>query len=256
MAYSTEVAVASLVIAVGIGVAVFVLRRIHLQAPFAYVALGVGMWLVLLDSGISPTLAGVAMGFLTPAVPFQRPRAVSQAAHRIADETVDDPTPPDADAGQWLELARLSRSAVSPLARLESVLHPWTSFVVVPLFALANAGITIDGGELGTAASFRTFVAVVLSRVLGKPLGIAVACLLAARLGLARLPVGIGGRHVIALGAAAGVPFSVSLLIAELSLPEPGLLDAAKLGIVVSALLAGVVGFVLLRRTRTGAPGA
>src|SRR3990172_7922223 len=181
------------------------------------------MWFALLDSGVSPTLAGVAMGFLTPAVAFQRPRAVSGAAHRIADETVDDPTPPDADAGQWMELARLSRSAVSPLAHLESVLHPWTSFVVVPLFALANAGITLG-------------------------------CLLAVRLGLARLPAGIDLRRVVAIGAAAGVPFTVSLFIAELSLPEPRLLEAAKLGIAVSALLGWVVGFVLLRRTASGDP--
>lgn len=251
-AYSSEIVVASVVIAVGIALAVFVLRRIHVQAPAIYVVLGVGMWLALLDAGISPTIAGVAMGFLTPAVPFQRPKAVSRAAHRIAGETLDDPSPPDADSAQWLELSRLSRAAVSPLARLETVLHPWTSFVVVPLFALANAGITLGGAQLSNAASVRTFIGVVLARVLGKPLGIAAACLLAARLGFARLPAGMGVRHLVALGAAAGVPFTVSLFIAELSLPDPGLLHAAKLGIVVSAALAGVLGFVLLRRLPAG----
>jgi len=256
IAYSQEVVVASLVIALAIAIAVYVLQRIHVQASIVYVGLGVGMWFALLDSGVSPTLAGVAMGFLTPAVAFQRPRAVSGAAHRIADETVDDPTPPDADAGQWMELARLSRSAVSPLAHLESVLHPWTSFVVVPLFALANAGITLGGGELANADSVRAFVGVVLGRVLGKPLGIALACLLAVRLGLARLPAGIDLRRVVAIGAAAGVPFTVSLFIAELSLPDRRLLEAATLGVAVAAVVAGAVGFVLLRRGAPREPGA
>src|SRR5207344_2256447 len=98
--------------------------------------IGLGVWRAVRAAGISPTLAGVALAMLTPAVAFQRPRAVSEEAHRVADSTLDFPPTPDADAPQWLGLAALSREAVSPLARVEAALHPWTSFVVVPLFAL------------------------------------------------------------------------------------------------------------------------
>jgi NhaA family Na+:H+ antiporter len=255
VAYSEEVAVISLLLAGGLALSAFALQRAHVRAPAAYVALGVGMWLALHNSGFSPTLAGVAMGFLTPAVALHRPQAVSREAHRVADETFDDPDPPDADAGQWLELARLSREAVSPLARVEGALHPWTSYVVVPLFVLANAGIRIGGGSLAGPASRRVVLAIVLARVLGKPLGIAAACLIAVRMRLARLPEGVSWGRLLAVGAVAGVPFTVSMFIAELSLAGPDLVDAAKVGIALSALAAGALGFVLLRRTRSGRPG-
>src|SRR5581483_9800277 len=112
--YSHRLAVGSIALAIGIGAVVFVARRVDIRSSVVYGSLGTAMWLALHGSGVSPTLAGVAMGLLTPAVPFHRPRAVSREAHRIADETVDDPSPPDADAAQWLELARLCRGAVSP----------------------------------------------------------------------------------------------------------------------------------------------
>src|SRR5581483_4065964 len=120
--YSHRLSAGSVALALAIGAVVFVARRIDVRSSVVYGALG------------------VAMGLLTPAVPFHRPRAVSREAHRIADETVDDPSPPDADAAQWLELSRLCRGAVSPLARLEAALHPWTSYVVLPVFVLADAG--------------------------------------------------------------------------------------------------------------------
>jgi NhaA family Na+:H+ antiporter len=253
LAYSHDVAIGSLALAAGVALLALGLERIHVRPAGVYVGLGVAMWLALHDSGVSPTLAGVVMGFLTPAVPFQRPRTVSAEAHRVADETSDDPSPPDADAGQWLALASLSREAVSPLARVESGLHPWTSFLVVPLFALSNAGVELSVAALSRPASVRTLAGIVLARVLGKPLGIATAAMLVVRLRAARLPAGVTWSHVVAVGAAAGVPLTVSLFIAELSL-EPALHQAAEIGIVASALLAGVVGFGLLRRAgRRGA---
>jgi NhaA family Na+:H+ antiporter len=179
-------------------------------------------------------------------VPFQRPRAVSREAHRIADETVDDPWPPDADAAQWLELARLCRGAVSPLARLESVLHPWTSYLVLPLFVLADAGVEIAPNALTTTRSERVVVGLVLARAVGKPLGIVLGSWLAVRLSGSRLPDGLGWRRVLGVGAAAGVPFSVSLFVAELSFTGP-LLDAARVGVVLAAVVTGLLGFLLLR---------
>jgi len=238
----------ALLAAVGFLVVFVGLQRIHVRASLVYVVLGVGVWLAFHQAGISPTLAGVALGLLTPAVPFQRPRAVSEEAHRVADETVDDPFPPDADAAQWLYLAHLSREAVSPLARVESVLHPWTSFVVVPLFALANAGIVLSGDVFGSAVTSREVAGIVTARVLGKLAGISLACWLAVRLGGAKLPAGASWRHVAGVAMVAGVPFTVSLFIAELAFTSSDLLGAAKVGIVAAGVLAGALGFVLLRR--------
>ena len=245
--YSHGVEWGALLAAVAIVIAFVGLQRIHVRASLVYVGLGVGLWLAFHEAGISPTLAGVAVGLLTPAVPFQRPSAVSEEAHRVADETVDDPFPPDADAAQWLYLAHLSREAVSPLARVESVLHPWTSFVVVPLFALANAGIVLSGEVMGTAVTSREVGGIVAARVLGKLVGISLACWVAVRLGAAKLPAGASWRHVAGVAMAAGVPFTVSLFIAELAFTSADLLEAAKVGILAAGVLAGLLGFALLR---------
>jgi NhaA family Na+:H+ antiporter len=226
---------------------IVLLQQIHVRSAAVYVTMGVGVWLAFHAAGVSGTVAGVTVGFLTPSVPFQRPKAVSQEAHRVADETVDNPFPPDADAGQWLYLARLSRETVSPLARTEALLLSWTSYLVVPLFALANAGVVLSGHALASTTTSRLATGMVVARVVGKTAGISLACLLAVRTRIARLPVDTSWWHIVGVGMAAGVPFTVSLLVAELGLPAGALLHAAKLGILVAALVAGVLGFVLIR---------
>lgn len=249
LVYSGDVAWAWLLVAVAVGVAIVGLQRIHVRATAVYLAMGVGMWLAVREAGVSPTLAGVALGLLTPAVPFQRPRAVSEEAHRVADATLDFPPTPDADAPQWLRLATLSREAVSPLARVEAALHPWTSNVVVPLFALANAGVVLGTAAVDSGIERRLALAIVLARVVGKPLGIVLAVAAVVRSRLARRPSGSSWGQVVGVAVAAGIPFTVALFIADLALP-PELLGAAKLGVLVAALVAGALGFILLRRGR------
>jgi len=249
LASSSDVTWAWLLVAVAIGVAIVGLQRIQVRATAVYLAMGVGMWLAVWEAGVSPTLAGVALGLLTPAVPFQRPRAVSEEAHRVAEATLDFPPTPDADAPQWLRLASLSREAVSPLARVEAALHPWTSYVVVPLFALANAGVELRAAAIDAGIERRLVLAIVLARVVGKPLGIVLAVAAASRGRLARRPSEGSLGQVVGVAAAAGVPFTVALFIADLALP-PELLGAAKLGVLAAALAAGALGFGLLRRFR------
>jgi len=154
---------------------------------------------------------------------------------------VDDPIPPDADAPQWLRLAELSREAVSPLARVERLLLPWTSFVIVPLFALANAGVRLGGGKAGALT-----LGLLVARVVGKPLGITIAAFLAVRIGLARLPEGVGWGQVVGVGAVAGIPFTVSLFVAELAFTGAELAPA-KVAILVAAAAAGLTGALILR---------
>jgi NhaA family Na+:H+ antiporter len=219
--YSTSVSAGWLGAAVLVAVAVFLLERIHVRVPLLSIALGLCMWFALREAGVSPTLAGVTMGFLTPAVPFRPVRAEGPRA-------------------------------ISPLTRVEELLHPWTSYLVAPLFALANAGVSFTIGAFDPPDAGWVVTGIVLARTVGKVLGIVIACWIAVRAGAARLPGGVGWPHIVGVAAAAGVPFTVSLFIAEISLGEGALLPAAKLGILLGAAFAGVAGLVLLRRAERG----
>ena len=219
--YSTGVSAGWLAAAALAAAAAFLVERIHVRTPVVSIVLGTCMWFALREAGVSPTLAGVTMGFLTPAVPF---RLVSAEG----------------------------REAISPLTRVEALLHPWTSYLIVPLFALANAGVSFTAGAFDPPGAGRVGVGLVLARTLGKVLGIVIACWIAVRYRAARLPTDVGWAHVVGVAAAAGVPFTVSLFIGEIALGEGALLQAAKLGIFAAAVLAGVAGFVLLRRAERG----
>ena len=245
--YSGGITWGALGVAAAICLLIAFLKRIHVRSTPVYVFLGVAVWIAVFESGVHPTIAGVALGLLTPAVPFQRPRAVSDEAHRVADETVDDPSPPDVDAHHWLHLEGLSREAVSPLARVESALHPWTSFVIVPAFALANAGVRVTAEAIGDAATSTVAVGIVLGLVVGKLAGISVASWAAVRAGLARLPDGVTWLHLMGTAAVAGIGFTVSLFIAELAFTSVRLTNTAKVGILAASLLAGALGYAVLR---------
>ena len=252
--YSGGVEPGWVLVALGIVAAIVALQRIQVRWVPAYVLLGIALWFAVFESGVHATIAGVILGLLTPALPFQRPDAVSAEAKRVADLTVDDPSPPDADAEHWLDLARLSREAVSPLARLEEGLHPWTSLLVIPLFALANAGVRLSGGLIGDEVARPVVVGILLGLIVGKFVGVAGATLGAVRLGLGPVPEGVGRRGVFGVASVAGVGFTIALFIADLSLTDPVLLDAAKVGILAASVVAGGIGFVVLRR-RVGRAG-
>src|SRR5262245_57340939 len=234
--------------AVAVVGAILLAERAHVRSLIVYVGLGALLWFALWRAGVEPAIAGVVMGLLAPAVPFQQPRAVSAEARRIAAATVDEPTPPDADAPLWLELADLSREAVSPVARVEHALLVWTSFVIVPLFALANAGVHITPSALFTATGVAIAAAIVLARVVGKPIGVVLATRLAMKTRAGTLPGDVDGGAVLGLGVTAGIGFTVALFIADLAFADrPDLLDAAKVGVIVAAMLAGAASWVTFR---------
>ena len=245
--YSGGISWVPLGVAAALVAAILGLRVLQVRFVPLYVLLGVGVWLAVFESGIHATIAGVMLGFLTPAVPFQKPDVVSREARRIAEETADEPESADADAHHWLRLAAISRETISPLARLEHLLHPWTSYLIVPLFALANAGVYLRGGAIGDAAGSRVTLGIVLGLVVGKTLGITLFAWLAVRLRLARLPLGVGWERIFGVAAVAGIGFTVSLFIAGLAFSDAETLASAKVGILAGSLVAGAVGAVLLR---------
>jgi len=251
--YTEQVDILPLLVGVGLIAAMFAADRAGVRAMPVYVVLGVGVWLAVQQSGVEPTLAGVVLGLLAPSRPFQRPRAVSEEARRVAAETDDEPDPPDADAQEWLRLASLSREAVSPLTRLETMLHPWTGFVIVPLFALANAGVPLALGTVRDSLASGVTLGVFTGLVVGKLLGIGVACWIVVRLGFGRLPTGASWRQMAGVAALGGIGFTVSLFIAELAFGGTPQLNLAKIGILAASVVAGILGAVLLRPSRSPA---
>ncbi len=221
---------------------VIVLGRVGVRSIGIYVAVGAVAWLGFHESGVHATIAGVLLGLMTPAeswVGAGTLRAGVARAHAFlhGDEAGDyDPTPADVAA-----LQTVARESVSPLRRLEYALHPYSAFAIMPLFAFANAGVPIDpAGFLDPVA-----IAVGAGLLLGKPLGIVGFSFLAVKLGLARLPDGVGWGAIAGAGFLAGIGFTMAIFIAGLAL-DGGSLDHAKLGVLAASALAAVAGMSLL----------
>jgi Na+:H+ antiporter, NhaA family len=242
---------------VGLGV-IFALRRADVQGLAPYLGVGAFIWLALLESGVHATLAGVALGLLTPAWPLRSPRRYPTEARRLIDRierAYYDRILTDAEfeANEQLmaEVARLSVHSTSPLERLERALSPWVAFVIVPMFALANAGVKLSGDALSGLVSDPVTLGVGVGLVLGKTIGVLAATALAVRLGIGRLPAGATWRHMFGVAVCAGIGFTVALFVTSLSFTDPALTDSAKVGILAGSLIAGLAGYAILRTSPT-----
>ena len=241
--YTTELHLLSLGLAIGGALVMYVLRHIGIRWSPVYIVLSIGVWLATLESGVHATIAGVVIGFLTPVRPVLEDEwdRLKTGAQRLLQQ----PTPQKARQAK----AR-ARDVVAPGEWVEHLLHPWTSFLIVPLFALANAGLVVDGDTIGDALGSGVAVGTFLGLVVGKPLGICLATYLAVKLGAGTAPAGTSVKQIVGLGALAGIGFTVSLFIAELAFDDPSLVDEAKVGILAASLVAGAIGAILLQRER------
>ena len=238
-AYTETVSVTPLVVAGGLLAAVLAVRALGVRRGWVYALLGVALWVAMRESGVDPVIVGLLMGLLTVARPAAR-TDLEEATDRFRDFR-EQPT------AQLAQVARASvDSALSPNERLQHRFHPWSSYAIVPLFALANAGIPLGGGFLGDALGSPITLGIVLGYVVGKPLGILGAAWLAERMGRGALPLPIGWGALGGTGAAAGVGFTVALLIAGRAL-EGAQLREATLGVLVSVLLAPLVSGTVFR---------
>jgi Na+:H+ antiporter, NhaA family len=219
--------------------AVWVLRRGGVRYLPVYVGLGIGIWLATFESGIHATIAGVALGLLTPARAF----LPEVDADRIADELSADLA---VTAAEVRDISFRVRESIPVTERTQDLLHPWTSYLIVPLFALANAGVTITGDSLGDAATSPVALGVVVGLVVGKLVGVAGAIALAVRLGIGRLPRGITTRHIIGMAAVAGIGFTVSIFVAGLAFTDPVLSNQATIGVLAASVLAAGAGAAIL----------
>jgi Na+/H+ antiporter NhaA len=213
------------------------LNRMGMWRASVYVIVVLVAWAATLKSGVHASIAGMAAGLLVAARPPSRHEA--ERATRLFRAFRQSP------------LAAMGRTAKQGLARvvsvnerLQAILHPWVSFVIVPIFALANAGVDLRGGTLGDALRSPITWGVVLGLVLGKFVGIALASEATVRLGLGTLPRGVGFGHVLGGGALSGLGFTVSLLVAHLAFTDPRLTQQATVGVLLAALLSVFTGWL------------
>ena len=239
--YTESLQFVPLLVALGFFAAVFVVRSVPVRGGLVYFVLAAGAWVGLLKSGVEPIVVGLVMGLLVYAYPA--PRSTLERATERFREFREQPT---------ADLARAAgaelRSATSPNERLQQLFHPWTSYLIVPLFALANAGIALDGAFLAQAFSSPITLGILLGYVVGKPVGILGCSWLAARLSRGRLRPPVGWVAVAGGGTIAGIGFTVSLLVATLAF-DGRRLDEAKVGILSAALAAALITWLLFRAT-------
>jgi NhaA family Na+:H+ antiporter len=236
--YSKGIDVTALLVAVALLGAVVVMRRVGVTAMLLYAVAGLAMWLALFESGVHATLVGVALGLLTPTRPIRQ-------RHLIDETALTDLSTVEAAR----DTSRLARESVSVVEWLEHVLHPWTSFVIVPLFALANAGIPLRADALSDAVTSRIAYGVLIGLVVGKFVGVAAFTWLATRLRLGVLPEGTSWRDLLGVAAIAGIGFTVSLFITDLAFDDTTRQNEAKVGILAASLVATVIGSAILVRT-------
>jgi Na+/H+ antiporter NhaA len=239
--YTKTLKVAPLLVAVGFYLAVIVMRSIPVRVGIVYFLLGVGAWVGLLKSGVDPVVIGLAMGILAFAYPAER-SSLELATQRFR-EFREQPT---------AELARSVgaqlRSATSRNERLQQLYHPWTSYAIVPLFALANTGIAVNGTLLARAFGSPITLGILVGYVVGKPVGIIGGSWLVTRLSGGRLRPPVGWAAVGGAGTIAGVGFTVALLVATLAFDGPRL-EEAKVGILSAVVGASAVTWLLFRAT-------
>jgi NhaA family Na+:H+ antiporter len=236
----------------GLGLA-YALRAAGFRAYGPYWVVGAGVWLAMLHSGVHATVAGVLLGFLTPTRLLAPEASLVGRGRRFFEEaTARMAAVPELPDGERKRVARelyeISRRSLSPLERLTQALHPWSAFGVMPVFAFANAGVAIDATALSDPLALRVAFAVGLGLLAGKSLGVTLFCWAAVRLGLARLPTGVGWGALFGAAVLAGIGFTMALFITALAFEQPALAAASKLGILVASVIATACGIAVLGR--------
>jgi Na+/H+ antiporter NhaA len=215
------------------------------------------IWVGMLQGGIHPTIAGVLLGLLTPVRPWFGAQGFLSTAQAVI-ERIRHQVDRGHDARELVEpladLGEARREALPPVVRIQAALHPWVAFGVMPLFALANAGVNVRDVNLGGPDSTPLLLGIVAGLVVGKPVGILLASFAAIRLGVAAVPPGMTWTGIALVGCVAGIGFTMAIFVASLAFADAGRLGVATLGVLAASAVAAVVGLVvgrvLLRATR------
>lgn len=244
--YSGGLHIVGFIVAGGGILMVLALQRIGIGLARAYVLPGGVIWIGLLMTGAHPTLAGVVLGLMTPvrSVPMnEHPvEIVSRVARELRTRFSTGGSNAEAIARPLRQLRVANREILPPVVRVQTALHPWVAFGIMPLFALANAGVTVGGVDLSGGQRSLVVIGVTLALVVGKPLGVVAITWLTVRVGWCGLPPGLTWAGAWVVGLLAGIGFTMSIFIAILAFPDPELLAAAKLGVLLGSLVAALLG--------------
>ncbi len=257
--YTAELATQPLIVA-ALAMGVLVLfNRVNVRSPWPYILVGVILWIAVLKSGVHATVAGVLLAFTIPADrSMDAPSFLERARHYLQEFAEDlkpgqsAPTEDQRDAVHALEKA--AEGLQAPLARLEHGLHPWVAYFIMPVFALANAGVSFQGNEGGLFQGPVT-IGVIAGLLFGKQIGILLLAWLTVKLGITAIPDGVNWRQMWGVSLLAGIGFTMSLFIANLAFDDRAMLVDAKIGILTASLIAGIGGAVVLLLAGSHPPG-
>ena len=253
--YTAKIHLPALVMALVLLVALALLNRGGIRHPLPYAISGMLLWYAVHESGIHATLSGILLAAAIPARPAYAPvqfeRRIQELHAAFRDDRRDASTPDDplsnlrmASIAQAME--RSAAAVQSPLQRIEHAMTPWVTFIVIPVFALANASVDLAGVDWSEAVSHPVTAGIVAGLVIGKSVGITLFAWTAVRLGLARLPSGVAWKHLVGAAWLAGIGFTMSLFIGQLAFRDPALVEQARIGVLLGSAISAAVGLAWL----------
>ena len=258
VAYTESLDMAQLALVGVLIIVMMVANRVGFRHAAFTIILSFMIWVATLESGIHATVAGVVIGALIPARPNYSREDFGRESEALLAEYGACMEAGDTDRADDIlgELELLTQETESQLQRLERLVHPWASYVVLPIFALANAGIAISGDSLRGLAEGNVAIGVALGLLVGKVVGIMLFPWIASRFGIVELPRYVTWTHIFGVGLLGGIGFTVAIFIAGLAFNDPTITDKAKMGILGASALAGLAGYLVLRFTPAMASGA
>ena len=245
--FSNDFAPSGLLVAAAGVAAIFAMQRLGIRRALAYVAPGLVVWAGTLQAGVHPTVAGVIVGLLTPVKPWYGEQGFASTTRRAMDDFArrfKEHADPHELAVPLSRIEAAQREALPPVTRLITALHPWVAFGIMPVFALANAGVNVGAVDFGYPSASIVALGVTLGLVVGKPLGVFLACRLSVSLRLCELPRGVTWGGIGIVGATAGIGFTMAIFIAGLAFQEVGHLNVSKLAILCASGAAGLLALV------------
>lgn len=258
--YTTSLDYMGVVIALAGMALVLAFQRMGIGKAVLYILPGAIIWFGLYKTGVHPTLAGVILGLMTPvhSTPMrERPlETIQRTFHELMERFSDKSDNPTSVTQPLKQLRQAQREMLAPVQRVQIALHPWVAYGIMPLFALANAGVNLTGANLEQAMPQHVFIAVILALVIGKPVGVILSCVLLVKSRVCELPAGVTWKGVILVGLLAGIGFTMSIFIASLAFADESLLAAAKLSVLCASGIAAVIGLAwgLLQLPKKASP--
>jgi len=254
--YTAEVSITALIIAGIVLVILVVLNKLGTKSLIPYTVLGIILWLAFLKSGVHATIAGVLLAFTIPASSRYNTQKFSDKVKDLInkfDSTGDHGENVLSNQERQTDVMAIEESCekvLTPLQRLEHGLHPWVAFFIIPVFALANAGVTLAGMDILAELFSPVSLGIIVGLFVGKQLGIFAFSFIAVKMKFASLPEGVNWKNLYGAGILAGIGFTMSLFIAGLAFSDPALIDLSKIGVLSGSLLAGIFGYVFLKSSK------